>query len=324
MSCLSARAPPATAAASPLFLRPAAQARGGSLGATCASQRPCSPPAIYNPAFPAAEAGSGHAGRNQEADADALSCLTNSPPRDAGLGSLGRLQNHLADGRLQAWDSGAAAGPGFLRPHNAPALASLPQPPSSRGPGDAEQWSGTADACGAAQHLSLAQCSYLGQSPPTAGRGPSSPLLHSRCSAALAQAGGLLEPRAVRPRLAPPLPGGQHCEAAGPASGRGPETGLELLHSRLQRDPRGSRSDPQMDHLRQEREYRLGRQTSSEQEIQARLNELPMMVRQERYRRHLERQSSSEREGGSGQRLQRQDSSELEASAHTGSDKHTG
>ncbi|CDQ66414.1 unnamed protein product [Oncorhynchus mykiss] len=71
----------------------------------------------------------------------------------------------------------------------------------------------------------------------------------------------------------------------------GPESGLELLHGRLQRDPRGSRSDPQMDHLRREREYKLGRQTSSEQEIQARLNELPMIVRQERYRRRLERQS---------------------------------
>ena len=55
-----------------------------------------------------------------------------------------------------------------------------------------------------------------------------------------------------------------------------------------------------MDHLRREREYRLGRQTSSEQEIQARLNELPMIVRQERYRRRLERQSSSEQEQASG------------------------
>ncbi|XP_076847169.1 spectrin beta chain, non-erythrocytic 4 [Brachyhypopomus gauderio] len=87
---------------------------------------------------------------------------------------------------------------------------------------------------------------------------------------------------------------------------------LEMIHSRLQRDPRGSRSDPQMDHLRREREYRLGRQTSSEQEIQARLNELPLIVRQERYRRRLERQSSSEHEGSGKQRLQRQDSSDLE------------
>ncbi|XP_075957464.1 spectrin beta chain, non-erythrocytic 4 [Anarhichas minor] len=104
----------------------------------------------------------------------------------------------------------------------------------------------------------------------------------------------------------------------------GPESGLELLHGRLQRDPRGSRSDPQMDHLRREREYKLGRQTSSEQEIQARLNELPLIVRQERYRRRLERQSSSEQEGSSKQRLQRQDSSDLEGSVKEGSDKRSG
>lgn len=104
----------------------------------------------------------------------------------------------------------------------------------------------------------------------------------------------------------------------------GPESGLELLHGRLQRDPRGSRSDPQMDHLRREREYKLGRQTSSEQEIQARLNELPLIVRQERYRRRLERQSSSEQEGNGKQRLQRQDSSDLEGSAKEGSDKRSG
>uniref|UniRef100_A0A3P9K465 Spectrin, beta, non-erythrocytic 4a n=1 Tax=Oryzias latipes TaxID=8090 RepID=A0A3P9K465_ORYLA len=101
----------------------------------------------------------------------------------------------------------------------------------------------------------------------------------------------------------------------------GPESGLELLHGRLQRDPRGSRSDPQMDHLRREREYKLGRQTSSEQEIQARLNELPMIVRQERYRRRMERQSSSEQEGSNKQRLQRQDSSDLEGSVKDGSDE---
>ncbi|XP_074466897.1 spectrin beta chain, non-erythrocytic 4 [Sebastes fasciatus] len=103
-----------------------------------------------------------------------------------------------------------------------------------------------------------------------------------------------------------------------------PESGLELLHGRLQRDPRGSRSDPQMDHLRREREYKLGRQTSSEQEIQARLNELPLIVRQERYRRRLERQSSSEQEGNGKQRLQRQDSSDLEGSVKDGSDKRSG
>ncbi|XP_043997589.1 spectrin beta chain, non-erythrocytic 4 isoform X2 [Gambusia affinis] len=104
----------------------------------------------------------------------------------------------------------------------------------------------------------------------------------------------------------------------------GPESGLELLHGRLQRDPRGSRSDPQMDHLRREREYKLGRQTSSEQEIQARLNELPLIVRQERYRRRVERQSSSEQEGSNKQRIQRQDSSDMEGSVKDGSDKRSG
>ncbi|XP_020486878.1 spectrin beta chain, non-erythrocytic 4 [Labrus bergylta] len=109
-----------------------------------------------------------------------------------------------------------------------------------------------------------------------------------------------------------------------PMADMGPESGLELLHGRLQRDPRGSRSDPQMDHLRREREYKLGRQTSSEQEIQARLNELPLIVRQERYRRRLERQSSSEQEGSNKQRIQRQDSSDLEGSIKDGSDKRSG
>eukprot|EP00063_Salmo_salar_P018489 XP_013993324.1 PREDICTED: spectrin beta chain, non-erythrocytic 4-like [Salmo salar] len=103
----------------------------------------------------------------------------------------------------------------------------------------------------------------------------------------------------------------------------GPESGLELLHGRLQRDPRGSRSDPQMDHLRREREYKLGRQTSSEQEIQARLNELPMIVRQERYRRRLERQSSSEQEGSGKARTPRQDDSSDMESAKEGSDKRS-
>lgn len=101
----------------------------------------------------------------------------------------------------------------------------------------------------------------------------------------------------------------------------GAESSLELLHGRLQRDPRGSRSDPQMDHLRREREYRLGRHTSSEQEIQARLNELPMIVRQERHqRRRLERQSSSEHEGSGRHRAQKQESSDQE-SGKEGSDK---
>ncbi|XP_055054839.2 spectrin beta chain, non-erythrocytic 4 [Misgurnus anguillicaudatus] len=98
-----------------------------------------------------------------------------------------------------------------------------------------------------------------------------------------------------------------------PAPPMGLDPSLEMIHSRLQRDPRGSRSDPQMDHLRREREYRLGRQTSSEQEIQARLNELPLIVRQERYRRRMERQSSSEQEGSGKQRVQKHDSSDAES-----------
>ncbi|TRY80191.1 hypothetical protein DNTS_003422 [Danionella cerebrum] len=97
----------------------------------------------------------------------------------------------------------------------------------------------------------------------------------------------------------------------GPPMGIDPS--LELIHSRLQRDPRGSRSDPQMDHLRRDREYRLGRQTSSEQEIQARLNELPLIVRQERYRRRMERQSSSEQEGSGKHRVQKHDSSDADS-----------
>ncbi|XP_051516981.1 spectrin beta chain, non-erythrocytic 4-like isoform X1 [Myxocyprinus asiaticus] len=98
-----------------------------------------------------------------------------------------------------------------------------------------------------------------------------------------------------------------------PAPPMGMDPSLEMIHSRLQRDPRGSRSDPQMDHLRREREYRLGRQTSSEQEIQARLNELPLIVRQERYRRRMERQSSSEQEGSGKHRVQKHDSSDAES-----------
>ncbi|XP_051550383.1 spectrin beta chain, non-erythrocytic 4-like [Myxocyprinus asiaticus] len=98
-----------------------------------------------------------------------------------------------------------------------------------------------------------------------------------------------------------------------PAPPMGMDPSLEMIHSRLQRDPRGSRSDPQMDHLRREREYRLGRQTSSEQEIQARLNELPLIVRQERYHRRMERQSSSEKEGSGKHRIQKHDSSDADS-----------
>ncbi|KTF83907.1 hypothetical protein cypCar_00029055 [Cyprinus carpio] len=119
-------------------------------------------------------------------------------------------------------------------------------------------------------------------------------------------------------KAVPPLLEAHRAQLAGgganmPAPPMGLDPSLEMIHSRLQRDPRGSRSDPQMDHLRREREYRLGRQTSSEQEIQARLNELPMIVRQERYRRRMERQSSSEQEGSGKQRVQKHDSSDAES-----------
>ncbi|KAI2664832.1 Spectrin beta chain, non-erythrocytic 4 [Labeo rohita] len=119
-------------------------------------------------------------------------------------------------------------------------------------------------------------------------------------------------------KAVPPLLEAHRAQLAGggpnmPAPPMGLDPSLEMIHSRLQRDPRGSRSDPQMDHLRREREYRLGRQTSSEQEIQARLNELPLIVRQERYRRRMERQSSSEQEGSGRQRVQKHDSSDAES-----------
>ncbi|XP_073808197.1 spectrin beta chain, non-erythrocytic 4 [Danio rerio] len=109
-----------------------------------------------------------------------------------------------------------------------------------------------------------------------------------------------------------------------PAPPVGMDPSLEMIHSRLQRDPRGSRSDPQMDHLRREREYRLGRQTSSEQEIQARLNELPLIVRQERYRRRMERQSSSEQEASGKQRVQKHDSSDAESGKEPSDKKPSG
>ncbi|KAI1902683.1 hypothetical protein AGOR_G00018540 [Albula goreensis] len=71
----------------------------------------------------------------------------------------------------------------------------------------------------------------------------------------------------------------------------------DIFSSELSRDTRGSRSDPQMDHYRLERQRKLGRQTSSEQELKARWEELPLEVREHRFRRRLERQTSSEQEG---------------------------
>ncbi|XP_048837070.1 spectrin beta chain, non-erythrocytic 4-like isoform X2 [Brienomyrus brachyistius] len=95
------------------------------------------------------------------------------------------------------------------------------------------------------------------------------------------------------------------------------ESGRELITTEQPRDPRSSRSDPQMDHYRRERH--LERQASSEQEIQARRDELPQEVWRERHERRLERQTSSEQEGHGHDsrrrdrpRLERQDSSEQE------------
>lgn len=275
--------------------------------------------------------------------------------RDFGL----RMQNHLGDGRLEGSEtllqpsSSAAAIPSYLHQQNMASSAYFVQPQSLRCSAYGEQQSSLGDPGSFTQHHNVVDSGYLGQTYPSGGgTGSTDYLPHSQCSsglassAYLARSGGMSEPRvaypwqnlksdftqprinnthkAVNPLLEGRTMQGQHCGQSPPATRRGPETGLELLHGRLQRDPRGSRSDPQMDHLRQEREYKLGRQTSSEQEIQARLNELPMIVRQERYRRHLERQSSSEKEGSSKQRLQRQDSSDLEASVQTGPDKYTG
>lgn len=301
-------------------------------------------------------AGGGSMVASHQDGVDSSSYLTVSLPRtcnvegsrDFGL----RTQNHLGDeksegsGSLLQQPSSAGGIPSYLHQQNMGGSAYSLQPC----PGYVEHPSNLGDTVSFTQHHNLVDSGYRGQPYPSGG-GTASPdyLPQGQCgsglasSAYLAKSGGILEPRlayawqnvnsdfpqprinnmhkAVNPLLEGRIMQGQHC---GDIPLGGPETGLELLHTRLQRDPRGSRSDPQMDHLRQEREYKLGRQTSSEQEIQARLNELPMIVRQERYRRHLERQSSSEKEGSSKQRLQRQDSSDLEASIQTGSDKHTG
>ncbi|KAG9340531.1 hypothetical protein JZ751_021351 [Albula glossodonta] len=106
------------------------------------------------------------------------------------------------------------------------------------------------------------------------------------------------------------------------------EPGRELLNGESPRDPRGSRSDPQMDQYRRDR--RLERQVSSEQEIQARRDELPQEVWRERRERRLERQTSSEQEGQGHEprrrerhRLDRQESSEQETTREH-SDKRSG
>lgn len=106
------------------------------------------------------------------------------------------------------------------------------------------------------------------------------------------------------------------------------EPGRERLHSEATRGAPAIRSDhaePQVQTSTSHRDHRIERQLSSEQLIQARRDELPQEVWREhaerRERRTLERQTSSEQEGGHGgldvrrkerdrHRLERQESSE--------------
>lgn len=269
-------------------------------------------------------------------------------------GSVGRTPPHPGDGRLESsvnlaqQSSGTGGFPTFLHPPKMGNSGYLGHSQNMRCSGYVDQQSILGDTVNLTQHQNMVDSGYIGKVYPNSGGMAATDYLPRShfgsgllSSGYLPQSGGILEPKMaytwqnLKSDFTQPRINNLH-KAVNPlldvspmqrgeiplANMIGPETGLELLQGRLQRDPRGSRSDPQMDHLRQEREYKLGRQTSSEQEIQARLNELPMIVRQERYRRHLERQSSSEKEGSSKQRLQRQDSSDLEASIKTGSDKH--
>ncbi|XP_061596640.1 spectrin beta chain, non-erythrocytic 4 [Cololabis saira] len=229
----------------------------------------------------------------------------------------------------------------------------LAQPPNMGSSGYLAQPPNTGSSGYLAQPPNMGSTGYLAQNyQSSSGLGSSGYLVQNHYSSGslgssgyLAQSGGIMDPKmayawqhlkadfmqprinhihkAINPLLEASRAQREQFGDIPMADMTGPESGLELLHGRLQRDPRGSRSDPQMDHLRREREYKLGRQTSSEQEIQARLNELPLIVRQERYRRRMERQSSSEQEGSNKQRLQRQDSSDLEGSVKDGSDKRS-
>nr|XP_020442735.1 spectrin beta chain, non-erythrocytic 4-like [Monopterus albus] len=264
-------------------------------------------------------------------------------------GCLGGVQKHLGSGRLgslsniaQQPSSGGMGSPGFVPQQNMGSSGYLAQPQNLGSSGYL------------AQQPNMGSSGYLAQNYQSSGGLGSSGFLAQNhyssgslsSSGYLAQSGGIMDPKmayawqhlkadfmqprinhihkAINPLLEASRVQREQFGDIPMVDIIGPESGLELLHGRLQRDPRGSRSDPQMDHLRREREYKLGRQTSSEQEIQARLNELPMIVRQERYRRRLERQSSSEQEGSGKQRIQRQDSSDLEGSIKEGSDKRSG
>lgn len=275
-------------------------------------------------------------------------------------GCMSGMQNHLgtsklgSSGNLAQHPSSAMGSPGFLPQQNMGSSGYLAQPQNLGSSGFLGQHPNLGSQGYLAQQPNMVGSGYLVQNYQSSiGMGSSGYLAQNHYSSGslgssgyLAQSGGIMDPKmayawqhlkadfmqprinhihkAVNPLLEASRVQREQFGEIPMADMMGPESGLELLHGRLQRDPRGSRSDPQMDHLRREREYKLGRQTSSEQEIQARLNELPLIVRQERYRRHLERQSSSEQEGSSKQRLQRQDSSDLEGSVKEGSDKRQG
>lgn len=275
-------------------------------------------------------------------------------------GCVGGVQNYLGSGRLGSSGNlapqlGSAMGsPGILPQQNMGSSGYLAQAQNMGSSGYFGQLPNVGSTGYLAQQPNTVSSGYLAQNYQSSGGLGSSGFLAQNhyssgslgSSGYLAQSGGIMDPKmayawqhlkadfmqprinhihkAVNPLLEASRVQREQFGDIPMADMMRPESGLELLHGRLQRDPRGSRSDPQMDHLRREREYKLGRQTSSEQEIQARLNELPLIVRQERYRRRLERQSSSEQEGSSKQRLQRQDSSDLEGSVKDGSDKRSG
>ncbi|XP_028652270.1 spectrin beta chain, non-erythrocytic 4-like [Erpetoichthys calabaricus] len=123
---------------------------------------------------------------------------------------------------------------------------------------------------------------------------------------------------------------------------KGP-TAAELQAQQVSRhqdltDGKVSQSEPHGEQKKRERERRLERQTSSEQEVQARLDELPQERRRERYERRLERQTSSEQEvqkkteehpqerrrDRHERRLERQESSEQETPRDQSEKKATG
>ncbi|XP_023817965.1 spectrin beta chain, non-erythrocytic 4-like [Oryzias latipes] len=273
-------------------------------------------------------------------------------PNIESSGYLAQPSNIASSGYLaQQLNMGSS---GYLAPQpNMGSSGYLAQQPNMGSSGYLVQQPNMGSSGYLVQQPNMGSSGYLAQNYQSSGLGSSSYLAQNHYSSGslgssgyLAQSGGIMDPKmayawqhlkadfmqprinhihkAINPLLEASRMQREQFGDIPMADMVGPESGLELLHGRLQRDPRGSRSDPQMDHLRREREYKLGRQTSSEQEIQARLNELPMIVRQERYRRRMERQSSSEQEGSNKQRLQRQDSSDLEGSVKDGSDKRSG